>query len=135
MKMFFAVILGLSTMFIALSAQAAPFKAADKNPNVVSYYPEGLHGIPDEPGITHEGKDIVMAAGKSGNFQQWFYGTAYELDGTRVVGKHTVWKVKKGLDCPDTWTEIKNAYPDWGYHFEPGKDYCVKTNDFKLGGN
>jgi hypothetical protein len=131
-----SMILGLIAVFVvATPAMAAPFKAADKNPNVVAYYESGAHGIPDEPGIYHEGKDLVMRAGKSGNFQQWFYGFANEYGGV-IEGDHTVWKLQKDDQCADGWTEIEDAYPEWGDYLEPGADYCVKTNDFKVkGGN
>lgn len=119
----------IAAVFFATKASAAPFKAADKNPNVVAFYETGPHGIADEPGIYHEGMDIVMKAGKSGNFQQWFYGFADENGGV-IEGDHSVWRVAKD-GCSNGWTRIEDAYPEWGDYLKPGADYCVKTNDFK----
>lgn len=131
----FLVLMVLSLVFFSLSfvsANAAPFKANDKNPNIVAFFPDGVHGIPDEPDITHEGKEVVMRAGNSGNFQQWFYGTSDEGPGKE--GDHTLWKLLKKDQCPDGSTLIPDAFPEWGDYLQPGADYCVKTNDFHVTG-
>lgn len=72
-----------------------------------------------------------MKAGKSGNLQQWFYGTSEELPNL-TKGEHSVWKdVGSSTTCPnDKWVLVKNAYPAWGDYLNPGANYCVHTNDF-----
>lgn len=108
------------------AANAAPFGAADKNPNVVAHFNSGPHGIPGESEF-HEGKDIVMNAGQSGNLQQWFFGTS-ETEG--LHGEHSLWKESKD-GCQQNQVLIEDAHPEWGTYLEPGADYCVKTNDFR----
>jgi hypothetical protein len=97
--------------------------------HIVAFYTSGRHEIPGEENDNHYGNDIVMRSGKSGNFQQWFYGTS---DKKGLHGEHTVWKVKKGNDCQNGWMEIRQAYPQWGDYLEPNTDYCVKTNEFHV---
>ena len=73
MKILILVLALISLFLISPSvAEAVPFKAADKNPNVVAHYEEGVHGIPVQDSGYHEGEDLVTRAGKSGVFQQWF---------------------------------------------------------------
>lgn len=118
------------------SAQAAPFNAVGKNPNIVEYHPEGSHaiiGLRGSPGLFHaEGKDLVMAAGASGNFQQWY---------ENGIGYHSVWlHVGDGTSCPNSFVLIVDARNDandptrdtWGYHLELG-NYCVSTNAYLKG--
>ena len=105
------------------------------NKNVVSYYFDGRHEIPGEPNEEHFGEDLVMKAGNSGNFHQWFLGWSEEES---YHGEHSLWLVKRGPECPDDFLEIPDANPEgddvgWGDHFPEGADYCVKTNDYKLG--
>ena len=126
--MVLALVLG-ATLLPAKPVSAAPFNAADNNPQVVAYYPTGPHGIVSIPGANHEGEDLVMRAGKSGNFQQWFYGT-FPLTG-ETYGVHSVWNETKNGKCPANATLVENAYPGWGDYLEPGADYCVIENIFK----
>jgi hypothetical protein len=130
MKVLAILLIGvIASLSVSAAAEAAPFKTYDKNPNVVAYYPTGPHGIPDEPGIHHEGKDLVMRAGKSGNFQQWFYGWSEENGGI-LEGNHTVWRIVKNDKTPGNWTRISDPHPEWGDYLTPGVDYLAKTNDF-----
>lgn len=115
-------------------ASAAPFNAADKNPNIVAHYEEGVHaiiGIDGSEEVVHlEGKDIVMQAGKSGNFQQWF-----END----KNYHSVWRyIGDKTECPEGWVFLENPTSPtvgdtWGDYLEEG-NYCVRTNEYKKGG-
>ena len=120
-----------SAMLVATSgvAFAAPFNAADKNPNIVAYYPDGPHGIVGFDG-NFIGQDLVMKRGNSGNFQQWFYGTNPEGE---TLGIHSVWNVSKDGTCQDSWILVKNAFPDWGNYFQQNTDYCVHNNIFHPG--
>jgi hypothetical protein len=114
---------------------AAPFNAYGKNPNIVEYHPgpDDVHAIIGIDGsdeiVYKEGKDLVMAAGKSGNFQQWY---------ENGMGYHSVWlHVGDSTHCPDSFVLIEDARsPEegdtWGYHLEEG-NYCVKTNAYKVG--
>lgn len=115
-------------LILPVTAMAAPFKA-ENNPQIVANYPTGDHGIVGEPYL-HEGADVVMKAGKSGNFQQWFYGTSAEPNHP-VEGDHSVWKLSKDGTCKDGWDLVENANQSWGDYLQPG-NYCVKTNDFKV---
>lgn len=116
------------SLFGATAAFAAPFNAGN-NPQIVANYSTGDHGIPGEPYL-HTGADVVMRAGNSGNFQQWFYGTSAENGGI-TEGDHSVWKnVGTSTSCSDNETLVADAYPQWGDYLEPGANYCVKTNDF-----
>jgi hypothetical protein len=130
----FAVALGMVAVMAAPVA-AAPFNAYGKNPNIVEYHPgpDDVHAIigvdgSDKP-IYLEGKDLVMAAGKSGNFQQWY---------ENGIGYHSVWRhVGDQTHCPGDWVLVEDARdPEegdtWGYHLEEG-NYCVKTNAYKVG--
>jgi hypothetical protein len=131
-----AVIMSGLLIFGVSSVSAAPFKAEDKNPNVLVYYEDGKHGIVGEDAL-HEGQDLVMKAGKSGNFQQWFYGIAYEGEGGAAIteGDHSVWKLSKDGSCPEGWYKLEgvNTSPDkfWGDYLEYGATYCIHTNDFR----
>ena len=119
---------GMLYFTMTTSAMAAPFKA-ENNPQIVANYPTGSHGIVGEDAY-HEGADVVMTTGKSGNLQQWFYGTSEEVDGTH--GDHSVWRnVGSDTSCPEGWDFIANPYPAWGDYLTPGNNYCVHTNDYK----
>jgi len=111
------------------AAFAAPFNAANNNPQVQAYYPTGDHGIAGESD-THTGQDLVMKAGNSGNFQQWFQGTSTE-NGGNTEGDHSVWKnVGDSTTCNgNNSTLVTNANPSWGNYLQPGANYCVHTND------
>ncbi len=79
-----ALALGILAMNSGM-AFAAPYNAADNNPQVVAFYPTGTHGIPSEPCANHVGEDLVMRAGNSGNFQQWSYGSTPSMK----MGRYT----------------------------------------------
>lgn len=118
--------------FLGLSGQvmAAPFRA-ENNPQIVANYDSGLHGIPGES-ATHEGSDVVMRAGNSGNFQQWFEGTSTENGGI-TEGDHSVWKESSDCQCKDGETAVISTPSNfWGDYLQQGATYCVKTNDFHV---
>jgi uncharacterized protein YbdZ (MbtH family) len=135
MKTLLSVVTAIAVFAMSTGlVMAAPFKAADKNPNIVAHYEDGPHTIIGIDGsdeeVSLEGKDIVMKAGKSGNFQQWF-----END----KNYHSVWRhVGEATECPEGWVLVENAKnPDdgdtWGDYLEEG-NYCVRTNEYKKGG-
>ena len=102
-------------------------KAAN-NPQVVAYYDSGTHGIVGED-PTHTGTDLVMKAGNSGNFQQWFTGTATAPD-SNPEGDHSIWmSVGDSTSCPSGWNLVTNANQLWGNYLQAG-NYCVHNNDF-----
>ncbi len=109
------------------SAWAAPFNSTN-NPNIVANYPSGSHGIVGEDSL-HTGADLVVAAGQSGNFQQWFVGNG---DGNvNDEGDHSVWlSVGNSTSCPSGWDLLVNAQNNWGSYLKPG-NYCVHTNNFQ----
>jgi hypothetical protein len=114
--------------FGAGTALAAPFNSQN-NPQIVANYPTGDHGIVAEPYL-HQGADVVMKSGNSGNFQQWFYGTSAENGGI-TEGDHSLWKIAQNGQCPSSdWVLVPNASASWGDYLVPGADYCVNTNDF-----
>ncbi len=120
------IILAIAGVVMAPNAHAAPFNAVN-NPQIVANYPTGPHGIPGEAEF-HEGADVVMRAGNSGNFQQWFYGTSASES---LHGEHSKKKnVGSQTECPNGWVLIPDAHPEWGDYLEPGANYCVHTNDF-----
>jgi hypothetical protein len=133
LKIIGLILAGLLLVGSSATAYAAPFNAVDKNPNIVAAYDDGLHaiiGLKDSPGLFHvEGKDVVMAAGKSGNFQQWY---------ENGIGYHSVWlHVGDSMECPNSFVlvvEAKNppGGDTWGDYLEDG-NYCVKTNAYKKG--
>lgn len=111
------------------SAWAAP-NSAGNNPQIVANYSSGDHGIVGEP-FLHQGSDVVMQAGSSGNFQQWFYGTSTESTGTH--GDHSIWMLANNGTCPNSnWILVPNASASWGDYLVAGADYCVKTNDYQV---
>lgn len=112
------------------AAFAAPFNPSFQNPNVVAYYTSGSHGIVGESDY-HSGTDLVMQNGKSGNLQQWFYGSSAE-NGGNVEGDHSVWiDVGSATSCQGGAVLVVNAYAaNWGSYLTPGDNYCVRTNDF-----
>jgi hypothetical protein len=127
-------LVGLLYIFFAGAAvvnasPANPQKAAN-NPQVVAYYESSSHTV-IQPDMSIEydqwGDDLVMKAGKSGTFQQWYVGP----DGEKV---HSVWKnIGSSTECPESWLLIVNPYQPptgdtWGYHFPNGDNYCVKSN-------
>jgi hypothetical protein len=113
----------------AESASATAFPNPD-NQQIVAYYTTGDHGIPGEPYL-HTGQDAVKANGKSGNFQQWFYGWSAE-DGGIIEGDHSVWKVEGPIGCAEGWLLMITPNPAWGVYLVPNVNYCVKTNDYKV---
>lgn len=113
---------------VVFAAPNDPNKAAN-NPQVVAYYPTGDHGIVGEPYL-HQGVDLVMLAGKSGNLQQWFTGTSAE-PGDIVEGDHSIWRnIGSSTQVPNGWVLMVDPYPEWGDYLVPGANYAVKTNDF-----
>ena len=95
------------------------------NPQVVADYQTGTHGIVGE-NATHTGSDVVMQAGNSGNFQQWFYGTTP----TNTEGDHSIWmSVGSSTSCSTGWDLVTNANQSWGSYLQAG-NYCVRTNDY-----
>lgn len=121
----FALTVAAALFAFAGSAEAAPNKS--NNPNVVAYYETGDHGIPGDYNL-HTGMDVVSKLGNSGNFDQWFYGWAAELNA--YIGHHSVWKVSKDGKCKNDEVLVPNASANWGDYLVTGADYCVKTNDF-----
>ncbi len=111
-------------------AFAAPFKAAEYNPSVVAYYPDGWHGVVSEPEGNHLGEDLVLKNGTSGIFQQWSYGTQ-PATGTGLHGDHDVWMPLANGTCPVGTTTVPNAYPGWGDYLKPNTTYCVRNNEFQ----
>lgn len=130
-----SIILPLLMLSFSKTALAAPFKAADKNPQIVAFYEEGTHGIPGQT-YTHEGKDVVMKAGESPVVQQWFVGTSQEEG---FHGEHSVWKLSKDGTCHPNWFKMIVTGPEgnnyWGDVMEPGATYCIHTNQFLQGQN
>ena len=118
------IIAGITTALVftigASITSAAPFNAAS-NPNIVANYPTGPHGIV-----------VVMRAGQSGNFQQWFEGTSASEG---YHGEHSLWKESQTGECKDKEYLVSNAHPEWGDYLAPDTDYCVKTNDYLQGAN
>lgn len=133
MKILIPVIVAVVMASVATSAKALPFNMADNNPQVVSYYPQGVHGIVGSP-FYHEGEDLVKMNGNSKSFQQWFCGTSAE-EGEHC--HHSVWKVQKDNvpECPANWIPIYSDHQNpnnfWGDHTEDDTWYCVMTNEFK----
>lgn len=129
MKKIIAVLSTLAISFFgANSALAAPFNAVNNPQIVANFQDNSLHGIPGES-ETHRGSDVVMRAGDSGNFQQWFYGTSTENGGI-TEGDHSIWKsVGDSTTCKDNQVLVPDASSAWGDYLQPG-NYCVRTNDF-----
>lgn len=130
-KLTVSLLSGLVLMLVGVAPVfAAPFNA-ENNPQIVANFPTGDHGVVGESD-THNGADVVMRAGDSGNFQQWFYGTSTENGGI-IEGDHSVWMhVGSSTTCPnDDWDLVVNANQSWGDYLEPG-NYCVHTNDFHV---
>ncbi|KKR33151.1 MAG: hypothetical protein UT63_C0023G0014 [Candidatus Gottesmanbacteria bacterium GW2011_GWC2_39_8] len=120
------------TLLMPVVTLAAPTNEnkAENNPQVVAYYTEGEHGVPPESD-THTGTDLVMQAGESGNFQQWFLGLNEETG--KNEGAHSLWKnVGTDTTCPNGWTLVPDANPEWGDYLEPGANFCVHTNHFQV---
>lgn len=130
----------LLVIMLALSTSVSSAHASSHNggfikedqKQVVAYYPSPSDHTVILPNgdiaYNQIGFDVVKKNGKSGNFQQWYFGD----DGTNY---HSVWKVQKNDKCPNSSVEIEQAYnpPDgdtWGDYLEPDADYCVKTNEF-----
>lgn len=126
MKKLLTSLLTLALVFsIALPVSAAPNNKnkAEKNPNTVAYYEEGLHAIPTNPVQYVNGTNIVTKRGNSGQIQAWYTGD----DGH---GFHSVWNESKSGSCKGEWVLIEDAYPEWGDYLTPDTDYCVKVNSF-----
>ncbi len=126
MKKLVVSLLSIGALLVAVSpAMAAPNNAnkADNNPQVVAYYPVGLHAIPTDPIQYVIGTNIVTKRGNSGQIEAWYTAA----DGH---GFHSVWNISKGGTCNDNAVLIADAYPSWGDYLVPGADYCVKVNSF-----
>ncbi len=104
---------------------AAPDNAnkAENNPDVVAYYPTGIHAIAADPISYVTGSDLVMKRGNTGQIQQWFTGEDNH-------GIHSVWNTSNDGICQNNWVLIKKAYPSWGDYLTPDADYCVHNNTF-----
>jgi hypothetical protein len=132
MKKFIAS-LAVSAMFLASTgaAFAAPWVPANAHPftdkYVAVYGPGTTHAIAGYDG-TFVGRDLVMARGNSGQFQQWFEGT--DPNGN-YVAIHSVWNLAHNASCSNGWVTIPNAYPDWGNYLVPGATYCVHNNFYQ----
>lgn len=115
------VLLGL----VSTAAVAAPNNEskAENNPQVVAYYPLGLHAIPTDPITYVVGTNLVTTRGNSGQIQAWYTAE----DGH---GYHSVWNIAKKNGCSQNEVLIEDAYPSWGDYLVPGADYCVKVNAF-----
>ena len=122
----FSIVLGL-LIFSVAAVDAAPYNAADKNPQQVAFHEEGVHGIPTQPGVTHTGTNMVKQNGNSGNFQAWFWGTSDE-EGEH--GHHEVWKISKDGSCPNDAVFIPDAHENWGDYLIEDADYCVMVNEY-----
>lgn len=146
MKKLFALLSVVSTLFFGAPAVlAAPFNAADNNPQVVAYYPTGDHGVVGE-NATHTGQDLVMEASVGAHkdpltndakvTQQWFYGQANEgQNGSTITeGDHSVFMLSKDGTCQNGWYVLSNVNTNpnnfWGDYLTTGATYCVRTNDF-----
>lgn len=119
-------LLSLFALFALVApVSAAPNNAqkAEHNPQVVAYYPTGLHAIPTDPVQYVNGTNMVTTRGNSGQIEAWYTGE----DGH---GFHSVWNVSKKGTCPDKWTLIEDASLSWGDYLTPDTDYCVKVNAF-----
>ncbi len=102
-------------------------QVAANNPQTVAYYTSGLHGIPGEDS-THSGVDYVKQNGNSGNFDQWFCGTATSPDQLNECD-HSVWiSVGNQTTCPAGQVLVENANQSWGSYLSSG-NYCVQNND------
>jgi hypothetical protein len=112
-------------LFAASPVLAAPNNEykAENNPNVVAYYPYGLHAIPTNPIQYVYGTDLVTTRGNTGQIEAWYTGSDNH-------GFHSVWNITKDDVCPKDWVLIQHAYPSWGGYLNPGADYCVSVNAF-----
>jgi hypothetical protein len=124
-KIIASITLAIALLASGQTALAAPNNAqkAANNPNVVAYYPLGLHAIPTDPIQYVIGTNMVTQRGNSGQIQAWYT----KEDGH---GFHSVWNNSKDGTCPDNSVLIVDAYPSWGDYLTPGQDYCVKVNAF-----
>ena len=131
---YLSVVFVLAGLFLLSSktvlANPTNFQKAQNNPQVVAYYAGGLHTIPGEEGSSHWGEDLVMRAGGSGNFQQWFLGWSA---GESFHGEHSVWLISRTGNCPQSFMVYVDPNPGWGDYFVDGATYCVKTNNYHLG--
>lgn len=120
-----AIVTILLTFVVASIALAAPTnnQKADSNPQVIAYYPSGVHAIPTDPVTYVNGTDLVTKRGSTGEIQAWYTST----DGH---GVHSVWNLSHDGTCPSHWVLIAQAYPVWGDYLTPGADYCVYNNSF-----
>lgn len=126
MKKIYAGIFGLALVLaLPVVALAAPDNTnkADNNPQVVAYYPTGIHAIPTDPITYVTGTDLVTMRGNSGQIEAWYTGSDNH-------GIHSVWNISKDGTCPMNWVLIKQAYPSWGTYLTPGADYCANNNAF-----
>jgi len=103
-------------------------KKAD-SPKTVAYYETGLHGIADEPGVTHEGQDLVQKLNKKGDFIQFFNGVS-STEGQ--VSEISFWKEQNDKfknSQNKGFVLVQDAFPEWGDYLQPNTDYLVKTID------
>ena len=117
--------LGVADVF---AAPPAPKPPRPDHPNVIVFHNGGSHQIPIAPEartqenwyLVLEGSDLIMKAGNSDNFHQWF------INGK--VGYHSVWNVTKNGKCPPHGEIIKGG---WGDYMDSSAEYCVITNQFR----
>ncbi len=136
-KIFGTCVLVFLMVFVVTPAFAAPNNAAN-NPNIVANFPSGQHTVIEGNGVTdfnHVGSDVVMKAGNSNNFQQWFQGSSTTESQAGAHGDHSVWRdIGSNTSCPSGWTFVANPKQPptgdtWGSYFPNGDNYCVHTND------
>lgn len=125
------IILVLTLVLSASSALATSpiLNGHESDHGFTAYYPDGLHGVVGEEGITHEGEDLVIEISDTKNFYQWFYGTS-SSEGQH--GEFSIWQRKRGPDCPAGFKDVPNASDNWGSYLLGG-DYCVQTTQFDAG--
>lgn len=122
----------LAVVFVASSvtgvfADPTNPQKADNNPQTVAYYTSGDHGVVGESS-THTGTDYVRQDGNSGNFDQWFCGSATSPDQLSEC-EHSVWlSVGSQTSCMGNGKLVENASASWGSYLSSG-NYCVFTND------
>jgi len=126
MQKLFVVFLCLFAILLAgSSANGAPNNTnkAEHNPQVVAYYPEGVHAIPTDPVTYFSGTNLVTKRGNSSQIEAWYSNNENH-------GFHSVWNIAKKNWCPDGWVFFEQPYPEWGDYLNSSADYCVKVNSF-----
>lgn len=138
MKKILGTLISFCMMGFAVTPALAAPNNATNNPNIVANYSNGQHTVIEGGGITdfnHVGSDVVMKAGNSQNFQQWFQGTSTTETQDSTHGDHSVWRnVGSNTSCSSGWTLVVNPKQPptgatWGSYFPNGDNYCVHTND------